>query len=105
MLLVHAHPLSSKVLENHLKNFFYILRTIFCLRLLTISFLIPSIWHKISLLKEISRIKGQGQPMVKNKVAYFQKHLIQMFCYLAVEYHQLRFITYFLRELKNSDIS
>lgn len=57
MLLVHAHPLSSKVLEKHLKNLFYILRTIFCLRLFTISFLIPSIWHKISILKETHKTK------------------------------------------------
>lgn len=29
MLLAHDSPLNSKVIENHLKNFFYILRTIF----------------------------------------------------------------------------
>lgn len=44
--------------------------------------------------------------MVKNKVAYFQKHLSKM-CFVTQQLntHQLRFITYFLRELKDSDIS
>lgn len=57
MLLGLEHPLSSKVLENYLKNVFYIHRTIFCLTFLTIAFLIPSTQHKKPILKETNKAK------------------------------------------------
>lgn len=55
MLLGLEHPLSSKVLENYLKNVFDIHRTIFCLTFLTIAFLIPSTQHKMPILRETNK--------------------------------------------------
>lgn len=57
MLLGLEHPLSSKVLENYLRNVFYIHRTIFCVTFLTIAFLIPSTQHKTPILKETSKAR------------------------------------------------